>query len=84
MDEHDADLFEQARGLASASRLIQRATEDLVVEAFIRGCDVTLLARTLGLHRSTVYRLLSRTRHGHSRPRLETACDPFDDLVHDN
>lgn len=56
MDEQHLDLLYRARGLASATALIQRAREELIAEALASSVDLSALSRALGVHRSTIYR----------------------------
>ena len=56
MGDDDLDLFDRARGLASARALIDHAIDDLIAQALASGVDMSALARSLRVHRSTIYR----------------------------
>ena len=52
-------------GLVEAVRLLEERISDCVAECHEEGCGATAVARVLGIHRATVYRLLA------SRERFE-------------
>ena len=56
MDEHNSELLESARGLATAKALIDRAIKDLVCEAIESDVNISSLASVLAISRSTIYR----------------------------
>jgi transcriptional regulator of acetoin/glycerol metabolism len=60
MNEHHEDLLERARGLAAAKAVIERATAELVAEAIVQNANISAIAATLGIHRSTICRRQSR------------------------
>jgi transcriptional regulator of acetoin/glycerol metabolism len=62
MNEHQDDLLERARGLAAAKAVIERATAELLAEAIVQSANISAIATTLGIHRSTIYRLIDRER----------------------
>ena len=66
MDEQRSDLLDRARGLAAAKALVERAVADLIDEATTASVDVSALARALGLHRSSIYRLRERSNVEHT------------------
>ena len=62
MDDHHDDLLERARGLASAKVLIERATSELLAQALAESANMSAIATTLGIHRSTIYRRIEIER----------------------
>ncbi len=59
-------------GLVEAVRLLEERISDCVAECQKEGCGATAVARVLGVHRATVYRLSSWGDRPHRRPSVPT------------
>lgn len=76
MNEQHSDLLDRARGLAAARALIDRAIEDLIDEAMVSEIDISALARSLRVHRSTIYRCCAGARATRGTTASVTYCEP--------
>jgi len=76
MNEQHSDLLDRARGLASAKALIERAIKELIDQAIVSEIDVSALARSLRVHRSTIYRSNTDARATRGTSASVTYCEP--------